>query len=105
MCGLSFPQLAKAGTYLLRTEKTAAVSDAREFSSDGLEGCKLDPELPAEVEDRVLSLVEDHRADVRVLSLGEGFSQGQHAPADPRPRFEDRNLVTGCLESLCGCKT
>jgi hypothetical protein len=40
-----------------------------------------------------------------VLSLGEGFSQGQHAPADPRPCFEDRNLVTGGLESVCGYKT
>ena len=68
-------------------------------------GCELDPELTAEVEDRVLSLVQDHRADVRVLPLGEGFPQGQHATADPRPRFEDRNLVPGRLESVRGYET
>ena len=101
----SFPQLAKAGTYLLRDEETAAVPDAREFSSDGLIGCELDPELTAEVENRILSFIKDHRADVGMLSLGERFPERQHASADPRPRFEDRNLLSGGLESVRGYKT
>jgi hypothetical protein len=40
-----------------------------------------------------------------VLSFSEGFPQGQHATADPRPRFEDRNLVPGRLESVPGYET
>src|SRR6185436_13409632 len=44
-------------------------------------------------------------AEVRVLSVGEGFPHRQYASADPRPRFEDCNLVTRGLESVCGYKT
>jgi hypothetical protein len=102
---MSFPQLLKAATYLVRAEETAAVPDARKFSSDGLIGRELDSELTAEVENRILSFIKNHRADIGVLSPGERLPERQHASADPRPRFEDRNVVPGGLESVRGHKT
>ena len=99
-------QFSKAGTDLLRIEQTALELDTREFGTDGLNGCELDPELAAEAEDRVLSLVQYHWSDIRVLPLGEeGFPQGQHATADPRPCLQDRNLVPGRLELVRGHET
>ena len=53
---------------------TALELDTREFGSDGFDGREHDPELTAEVEDRVLPFVQN-RANVRVLSFGEGFTQ------------------------------
>jgi hypothetical protein len=105
MCRLSFLQLAEASTYLLGTKETTGVPDAREFSADSLDGCELDPEFATEIEDSILPLVKNHCAEVRVLSVGEGFPHRQYASADPRPRFEDCNLVTRGLESVCGYKT
>src|SRR5580704_1820504 len=105
MFGVRFPQLAKACAYLLRTEKTSAVSDAREFSSDGREWRELDSELVAEVENRVLSLVKYHRSNVCVLPVSERVPQRQYTSANPRPRLEDRNLVTGGLQSMCSYET
>jgi hypothetical protein len=105
MCRLSFPQLAEARTYLLGIKETTGVPDAREFSADSLDWCELEREFAAEVEDSILPLVKNHRADFRVLSVGEGFPHRQYASADPRPRFEDCNLVTRGLESVCGYKT
>jgi hypothetical protein len=40
-----------------------------------------------------------------VLPVGEWVPQRQYTSADPRPRLQDRNLVAGGLQSMCGYET